>query len=195
VITFQPKKLPGRWREGYALDLHTVSSTYLGDDEFGHPRFETIRSEIGELLYKLKFGSDQTVVSAIAEALAKFLSDWRPGVDVIVPVPPSTERTLQPVTVLVEELGRRLDIATIKCIKKVRDTPQLKNVTDFDERLHLLEGLHEVDPSEIRGKRILLFDDLYRSGATMNAITDILYDSGGAAEVFALTVTRTRSNR
>jgi len=195
VITFQPKKLPGRWREGYALDLHTVSSTYLGDDEFGHPRFETIRSEIGELLYKLKFGSDQTVVSAIAEALEKFLSDWRPGVDVIVPVPPSTERTLQPVTVLVEELGRRLDIATIKCIKKVRDTPQLKNVTDFDERLHLLEGLHEVDPSEIRGKRILLFDDLYRSGATMNAITDILYDSGGAAEVFALTVTRTRSNR
>jgi competence protein ComFC len=195
MITFQPKKLPGRWRDGYALDLRTISSTYLGDDEFGHARFETIRSEAGELLDKLKFAGEQTVIPAIADALEKFLRDWCPGVEVIVPVPPSSERTLQPVMVLAEELGRRLGIATIRCIKKIRDTPQLKNVADFDERLRLLDGLHEVDPSEIRGKKILLFDDLYRSGATMNAITDILYDQGGTAEVFALTVTRTRSNR
>ena len=88
-----------------------------------------------------------------------------------------------------------MGIAVVKCIKKVKDTPQLKNVADLDERLRILEGVHEVDSAGIRGKRILLFDDLYRSGATMNAITDILYDHGGAVEVFALTVTRTRSNR
>jgi len=114
------------------------------------------------------------VVPEIVDALEKFFTEWRPGVDVIVPVPPSTERTIQPVMVLLEEFGQRLGVAPIKCVKKVRDTPQLKNVTDFDERLRLLNGLHEVDPSEIRGKKVLLFDDLYRSGATMNAITDTL---------------------
>ena len=33
MIEFQPIRLPGRWREGYALDVHTVSSAYLGEDE------------------------------------------------------------------------------------------------------------------------------------------------------------------
>ena len=41
----------------------------------------------------------------------------------------------------------------------------------------------------------LLFDDLYRSGATMNEITTTLYDQGSAADVFVLTITRTRSNQ
>lgn len=42
---------------------------------------------------------------------------------------------------------------------------------------------------------MLLFDDLFRSGATMNSITAALYDDGKVADVFALTVTRTRSHR
>ena len=33
VIVIHPQRLPGRWRDGYALDVHTVSSTYLGDDQ------------------------------------------------------------------------------------------------------------------------------------------------------------------
>lgn len=70
---------------------------------------------------------------------------------------------------------------------------ELKNVHEFDERLRLLEGVREVDQTMAQGVRVLLFDDLYRSGATMNAITEVLNDDGGAAEVFALTITRTRS--
>ncbi len=58
-----------------------------------------------------------------------------------------------------------------------------------------LEGLHAVDADRIRGRRVLLFDDLFRSGATMNAITGVLYDQGQAQDVHALTLTRTRSNQ
>ena len=46
------QKIEGKWRAGIALDLHTVSSTYLGVDEAGHDRFETKRSEMGDLLYR-----------------------------------------------------------------------------------------------------------------------------------------------
>ena len=46
-------RIPGRWREGYVLDYHTLDSTYLGDDEYGHPMFDTKRSDVGELLYRL----------------------------------------------------------------------------------------------------------------------------------------------
>ena len=81
------------------------------------------------------------------------------------------------------------------CVTKTRNVPQLKNILDLDERVKLLEGLYTIDKSVTQGKSILLFDDLYRSGATMNAITAELYVSGKATDVFALTITRTRSHR
>lgn len=31
----KPIKLNGIWNEGYALDYHTISSEYLGEDPFG----------------------------------------------------------------------------------------------------------------------------------------------------------------
>jgi competence protein ComFC len=80
-------------------------------------------------------------------------------------------------------------------LPKTRETPQLKNIFDLDERLKALDGVHTVDAAATQGRKILLFDDLYRSGATMDAITNVLYEQGKAADVFALTITRTRSFR
>ena len=147
------------------------------------------------MLYRLKSKADETVASEIADAAAAFMKEWKPGVEIIVPVPPSTPRTSQPVAVLGNALSQRLNVPLIECVKKTRDAPQLKNVYDLDERLRLLEGLHMVDASATNGRKILLFDDLYRSGATMNSITTLLYEQGKASDVFALTITRTRSNR
>ena len=81
------------------------------------------------------------------------------------------------------------------CVWKARETPQLKNIFDFDERLRLLDGAFEVDRAIVEDKTVLLFDDLFRSGATLNAITSVLYDRGGARDILVLTLTRTRSLR
>jgi len=77
---------------------------------------------------------------------------------------------------------------------KVKQTPQLKNVFDFKERVVALADAFTVEKAKIRGKRVLLFDDLFRSGATMNTITECLTTDGGAQVVYALTLTRTRSS-
>lgn len=113
----------------------------------------------------------------------------------LVPVPPSTRRAVRPVLLLAEALGERTGIRLADCIKRTRDIPQLKNINDLDQRAKLLEGLHTVDRSVTRDETVLLFDDLYRSGATMNAIAAELRDNGLVADVYALTVTRTRSTR
>ncbi len=195
MVNIKPLRLPGRWREGFALDYHTVGSTYLGDDEFGHPIFDTQRTELGELLYRLKYRSDNSVVDEIAITAATFITSWNTGIDIIIPVPPSRSvRPLQPVLTLAESLSRKLNIPNvIDAVVTVKDIPELKNVYDYDERLRLLQGVHVIQSSIVEGKRILLFDDLYRSGATMNTITAALYDHGLAAEVFTLAITRTRS--
>jgi len=195
MANIKPTRIPGRWRDGFALDYHTVSSTYLGDDEYGNPKFETKRSELGELLYQLKYHSDTSVVAQMVDAATGFLMKWKPGVEIIVPVPPSRSgRKEQPVLILASGLGDRLGIpVAANCLTRVRETPELKNVNDYDERLRLISDAYAVDASQVSGRRVLLFDDLYRSGATLNTIASLLLDRGGAAEIFALAMTRTRS--
>ena len=195
MANIRPMRVPGRWRDGFVLDYHTLESTYVGDDEYGHPTFDTKRSEVGELLYRLKYRSDTSVPDDLVRTIAEFLRSWNPGVTTIIPVLPSRSgRPQQPVHLLAEALSKQVGIPVRgDAVLKVKEVPELKDVYGYDERLRLLEGAHRVEPSIVAGQKVLLFDDLYRSGATMNAITAVLYDTGGAAEVYALAITRTRS--
>jgi competence protein ComFC len=196
MVNINPTRISGRWRSGFALDVHTTSSEVHGHNEYGHPRFETNRSEIGELLYKAKYHSDQTVIPVIAETVGSFVESFLPAMDLIVPVPPSTPRREQPLTLIARALAAKMNVAlSDDCVWKIRETPHLKNADDYDQRWRLLDGAFEVDPKLTAGKTLLLFDDLYRSGATLNAITSVLYDKCGAKDIFALTITRTRSKQ
>ena len=56
-----------RRSDGYALDLHTLSSTPLGHDSYGHLRFDTTYSAVGELLYRLKSKADPSVVPSLVD--------------------------------------------------------------------------------------------------------------------------------
>ena len=71
MANFVSRTINGKWREGYALDIHTISSTPLGHNEFGRMQFDTKYSEIGDLLYKLKYNGDKRVVPEIVEAVEK----------------------------------------------------------------------------------------------------------------------------
>lgn len=37
------------------LDKHIKTSLYLGNNEYGHPDFDTTRSELGEFIYDIKY--------------------------------------------------------------------------------------------------------------------------------------------
>lgn len=190
------KKLKGNWKNGWAYDLHTLSSDYLGEDQYGHPRFNTIRSDMGELVYQLKYGGDQNALAKIVHLLDRFRGVEKK--DMIVPIPSSdTSRKVQPVEAIATALGERRGVPVLTdLLKKTGGGPQLKNVDDPDERAALLRkhmAIHE--PSRVTGKNVLLVDDLYRSGATLTVATELLYGVGKAKTVSVLTMTRTRSNR
>ena len=195
MITLHPLKLTGNWQEGFALDVHTVKSTFLGYDEYGHDVFDTQRSPIGELLYKLKYKADKTAIKEIVAAASNFLvSNWKVNVDAIVPVPPSkTNRTLQPVIVIAKGISASLKIPYVEALVKTKGTPELKNIFDYQQRSELLKDAFKIRSPEVKGKNILLFDDLFRSGATFNAITQVLYDVGKVKKVYVLSLTKTRS--
>jgi predicted amidophosphoribosyltransferase len=195
IVKINPIKIEGRWHSGVALDLHTTSSTPIGYNEFGHMQFDTVRPEIAELLYRLKNRADKEAAGPIIDTVANFLAAHRDKFDSIVPVPPSHQRTLQPVIVLAEGIGAALGVPVLSCITTTRPTTQLKNVTDHEERKKQVEGLYKAIAAQTQGRKMLLFDDLFRSGTTMNAITNELLGPGKAAVVRALTITKTRSNQ
>lgn len=195
MVNFVQRRILGRWREGFSLDFHTLGSIFIGYDEYGHPRFDTTRSEVGELLYRLKNRGDESAIPEIVLAIETLMNTWKPPVEALVPVPPSTHRRIQPVLSLSRIISERLEIPLVDCVKRTRNAPQLKNIYDLDERIKLLHGLHSVDRKSIKGRTVLLFDDLFRSGATMNSITTELYEAGEANDVYALTVTQTRRYR
>lgn len=192
-----PVRIYGRWKSGFALDRHTLSSVYIGDDEFGNPQFETTRTEVGEALYQLKYKGDQKQVPQLADAAVRFLKRWKPQVDLIVTVPPSNaSRKVQPVLLVAAEIAAQISVAlqTGVVFRKGAAT-QIKNVHDPAKRQALLEGAFTVDESAVANRGVLLFDDLFRSGATMNELAGTLIDKGKVKEVFALTLTKTSRNQ
>lgn len=195
AVPINPRPLRGKhWAAGFCLDLHTTSSEFLGHNSYGHAEFHTVYSPIGEYLYKLKYRGDRSAMDPIVEALRGFFEQWKPKVDVLVPIPQSAAgRTL--VADMVKKLGKLIGVPVCEdCIEKLKHSKQLKDVYGHDERLELMEGAFAVKRSAVVGKRALLLDDLYRSRATTGAIARAIQDAG-AKEVFLLTVTRTRSNR
>lgn len=186
-----PRGMYGAWDEGWTLDAHVSSSEFLGYNEYGHAQFETTRTELGELLYKLKYKGDQSVIGSIAQATSDFVRERNFPVDVIVPAPPSKARSVQPLFQIADDLGRHLNLPVDKTsVRKIKATPEMKNV-DYAQRVGLLAEAHSLQGDTLRGRRVLLLDDLCQSGATLNAITRLLKE-GGAATVLALALTRAR---
>jgi len=195
LVAINPQKIEGNWQSGVALDFHTTSSTPIGHNEFGHMQFDTVRPEIAELLYQLKYRGNQTAAKEIIATAATYLLPHRAKFELIIPVPASTVRAVQPVLVMAQGIGAAVGLPVIQCITTTRPTTQLKAVRDPEQRKAFLVGLYAVDASHTARRNVLLFDDLFRSGSTMNAITDVLLQLGQAASVSVLTITRTRSNQ
>ena len=60
-----PKPLHGPWATGYALHVHSTGSEFLGYDQYGHEQFDTKRTEVGELLYRVKYKGDDAALDEL----------------------------------------------------------------------------------------------------------------------------------
>lgn len=192
VVKFNPMKLASiPWVEGYVLDYHTISSTPTGDPYY---RFDTKRTDLGELLFRFKYRSAGTVaLNDIVDTVEQFVRGWKPPIECIVPAPASLTRKTQPAAEIARGLAARLRLPVIEgAVIKVKPTAQMKNIDDWVERQRLLAEAVQAGKDDVRGKSILLVDDLIESGSTLRRAADVLLEGGGARAVYALVLTRTK---
>jgi ATP-dependent DNA helicase RecQ len=149
------------------------------------------RSGVGDLTYRLKYESDTTVLPAlIQQTLDLFQSHPELGrVDVLIPVPSSTERKVDPVRAYCNALAGKMGLQVLSVVIKTRQTQPQKEMKTLAQKRANVAGAFAIC-SEVKGKRILLVDDLFDSGATLDEISRVLQQNG-AARVNVLTLTRT----
>lgn len=186
------RKIEGPWDWGVTLDIHTANSIFLGYDGNGNPQFDTTRTELGELVFRAKYRGDRRAVNVIAKTVAEYLESRRTSVDLVGIVPPSKPRNVQPLEAIAVALGSQLKVRVEpRLLKKTRATPELKSMDDASDREEALHGAFKASRSIQPGYRILLLDDLYRSGASMReaarAVREVV-----PSRLYALALTRNR---
>lgn len=186
--------LNGKWKAGWALDLHTLSSTLNQDGSY-----TSVRSDIGEALFLLKYRSDDKQISYLTDQLIDFLKTRLvlPHINVIIPVPASVQRSKQPVYEICNIVGSKLKIPVdYDFVEKIKNTQQLKSIDDADERVEIMKGAFKIANAEkYKNKKVLIIDDLFRSGTTVNELTETLYSQANVGNVYIVTLTKTRSHR
>jgi len=182
----------GNWRKGYAYDIHTVQSIFLGVDDFGHNHFSNQRSEMGELVYQFKYNNNNECLSKIINTLKtiKGIEQF----DYIIPVPSSKQRSTQPVDAIASALGQAYNVPVLINFFQKKGS-EIKSISDPVDRYNsLINNITIINKIDISNKNILLVDDLYRSGTTLNACCDLLKKQAKVKDVCVLTMTKTKNN-
>ncbi|OEE58063.1 amidophosphoribosyltransferase [Enterovibrio norvegicus FF-454] len=191
------KEITGIWDSGYSLDKHIVSSTYIGENQWGHAQFDTTRTDVGEAVFLLKYRSDFSQCKEIAQSISDNIITQLPHISFIVAMPPSKIRPKQPVQEIASELAKIIGKPSISgLLIKSQSTPQMKDIASREERIAILIDAFEIDKEVVketlpeRGYNVLIVDDLYDTGTSLEAATQTLRECDKIGQIFVATATR-----
>ena len=189
------RQITGNWLDGFVLDKHTLHSQFAGYNEWGHEKFDTTRTEVGEALFQLKYRQDFNQVKPLAKAVVRHIIPKFEDVGLVVPAPASTTRARQPVAEIAREVADRIgvpffDNLVVKSVAS-ENCGSLKDLDSKEEKVAALKGRFVLNKAISNSGRwnAIVIDDLYQTGATMEAVCEILsgYCRIGGVYVAALT--------
>jgi predicted amidophosphoribosyltransferase len=189
-------ELHGNWDKGFALDKHTLKSVFTGNNEYGHPTFDTTRSEPGEALYRLKYKNDFSQVDPLAQALFDHIVPAIGKFGMVVPMPASKQRARQPVYEITKKLGKLTGMLYAdKLLLKnppPPGAPQIKDLATKAEKVAALSERFALDEAFIINEGrwgALLVDDRYDTGASVEAACAVLRTYAKIGKIFVAACT------
>lgn len=171
---------PGCWQRPTEID--GIRSPFRFD--------EVIRKAIHELKYR----NLRAISNRLAELLADYLEESPLPREALVGVPLHPrrlrERGYNQSGLLARELGKHTGLPVIEdCLIRVKQAqPQVK-AADAEERRRNVADAFVCRDERVKGKRIVLIDDVCTSGATLESCAAALKDKG-ATSVWGLTLAR-----
>ncbi len=115
--------------------------------------------------------------------------------EAVIPVPLHVsrlrERGFNQALLIGEGLGKKHKVKVLRrAIQRVRNTPPQVSLGPSDRKRNVRKAFAVVQPEKIRGKNLLLVDDVFTTGSTVNECARIL-KKAGAEKVLVLTLART----
>ena len=148
-------------------------------------------------LLRYKFYSARSYSVSYGRILAmKLLREYPEGFDILTWVPVSRLRRLRrgydQVELLAKAVGKELGLPPVSTLRKIRNNrPQSRMKDPAARKANVLGAYRLSDSAEVRGKRVLLLDDILTTGATAGECARVLL-SVGAKEVHCAAVAAAR---
>jgi len=114
--------------------------------------------------------------------------------DMIIPVPLHkkryAERGFNQATLLARELKKVIQVPVkTKRLARAKNTPHQARLNREGRLKNVENAFRILSPEKIQGKQILLVDDVYTTGATMQTCAEVLLEAG-AKDVYGWTLAR-----
>lgn len=144
---------------------------------------------------RFKFGRAIHLAPKFGRLLAmKLLTAGVDHFDVLTWVPVSRARRRQrgfdQCELLAKSVASELGVTPVRLLRKIRNTPPQSGISSPDARKANVLGAFKMLPdADVRGKVILLLDDVYTTGATTEECARVLL-SAGAKEVHCAAIAR-----
>jgi ComF family protein len=144
-------------------------------------------------IHLLKYGCMTPLARPLGERLALAAAPFS-GYDAIVPAPlhwrRRWDRGFNQAELLARELSRRVGVPVDRRLLRTRSTAPQAGLSAAERRLNVRGAFRAAgEQAGIRGKRLIVVDDVMTTGATLAACTRAL-KRAGAAEVAVLTLAR-----
>lgn len=144
-------------------------------------------------IHKFKYGKDTSYSRALGAIISSYRDMDIRDFDVIIPVPLHIkrlrERGFNQSLLLARAVGNKFKITVDPySLKRTRWTEPQVNLKGRERKMNV-KGAFEV-VNDIKGRRVLLIDDVYTTGATAAECSKVLKKSG-AEDVCVLTLART----
>lgn len=143
---------------------------------------------IRKSLHRFKFNRARHYAPVYGRLLAmKLLTEYPEGFDVLTWVPVSRWRRFtrgyDQVELLAEAVGRELGMVPVRTLRKLRNNRPQSGISGIEKRRANVLGVYRAEsPEQVRGKRVLLLDDIITTGATAGEAARVLL-TAGAKEV------------
>lgn len=140
------------------------------------------REPTSRIIQRLKYEGLFALAQPLALIMAGAWPDWDAEPDVILPIPlhrrRERRRGFNQSALLARQLGRSLGIPVSEegMQRTINTQPQIG--LSPEQRYENVRDAFVADSAQVEGKQILLIDDVYTTGATMNAAANALLASG-----------------
>lgn len=211
----QPKKLPVDFKRCRRCSA-PITQAYAGYENYNylckscqeqshaydyHLSLALYEDSIKNTLYAMKYQGKTHLAKILGQELAALYEESKdklPDVDYIIPVPSHwTRRAVRGhhhAAIMAKSMAKKLQMPYLDPVKRAKRTSALSGLKR-QERQNTLKNVFQLKKryfSQIRGKKLLIIDDIYTTGITVHYCAEVLKQSG-AEVVYVMTAAMGRS--